>query len=280
MSFRYGNYQVRFGSPWSPAVKYLIIVNIAVYFLQGLTGFSIVRYFGLVPYAVLHGGAFWQLITYMFLHGSLLHVGFNMFALWMFGTQIESTWGTRRFLRYYFITGIGAGIVNVLFSAGSMIPTIGASGAIYGILLAYGLLFPNNLILLYFFIPMKAKYFVMLFAAMEVFMTVSYSSSDGIARYAHLGGMAVGLLYLKGPLWYRTLMGRTKEKQKTRKEAIQIKFDARHLTDIEAIRGEVDYLLDRISRVGYENLTEEEKSRLEEASRLLRLYSEDTEDLN
>ncbi len=280
MRFRYGNYQVRFGSPWTPAVKYLIIVNFGIYFLEGLTGISPVRAFGLVPYAVLHKGAFWQLVTYMFLHGGLLHVGFNMFALWMFGTQIESTWGTKRFLRYYFITGIGAGVVNVLFNTGSMIPTIGASGAIYGVLLAYGLLFPNNLILLYFFIPMKAKYFVMLFAAMEFFMTLSYSSADGIARYAHLGGMAVGLLYLKGPQWYRNLSGHAVQKRKQHREAIQIKFDARHLTDIEAIRGEVDYLLDRISRVGYENLTPEEKERLEEASRLLRLYSEDTEDLN
>ncbi len=215
----------------------------------------------------------------MFLHGGFMHVAFNMFALWMFGSQIERVWGTRKFVKYYFITGIGAGLINIAFSAGSTIPTIGASGAIFGLLLAYGVLFPNNVILLYFFIPMRAKYFVILFAALEFYMAKSYTA-DGVAHWAHLGGMAIGFLYLKALPMLRSASSEVSEKRKDRKGAIQVKLNAKKLTDLESIRSEVDYLLDRISRVGYDHLTDEEKERLEEASRLLRLHSEDSDELN
>ncbi|TKJ40754.1 rhomboid family intramembrane serine protease [candidate division LCP-89 bacterium B3_LCP] len=273
------SYSIGFGSPWTPAVKALIIINGAVYIAQEFLGFPSIRIFGLVPYDVLHKGAFWQLATYMFLHGGFMHVAFNMFALWMFGSQLERVWGTRQFVKYYFITGIGAGLINVAFSSGSLIPTIGASGAIFGLLLAYGVLFPNNTILLYFFIPMKAKYFVLLFAVLEFLMARSYTA-DGVAHFAHLGGMAVGLLYLKGRPLLRRMKGQAAEKRHEHKEAIQVKFDAQKLADIQSIRSEVDYLLGRVSRVGYDNLTEEERKRLEEASQLLRQYTEDKEDLN
>lgn len=275
----YRSFSFGFGNPWTPAVKVLIIVNAIVFLAQSLAGFPTPRAFGLVPYQILHKGAFWQLVTYMFLHGGLLHVAFNMFALWMFGSQLERVWGTRRFLRYYFITGIGAGLINVLFNASSLIPTIGASGAIFGLLLAYGVLFPNNLILLYFFIPIKAKYFVILFAALEFFMARSYAT-DGVAHFAHLGGMAVGFLYLKGLPLLKSLTDQISKKKKQKKEALQVKLHAEHLADIQSIRSEVDYLLDRINRVGYDNLTDEERERLEEASRLLRLYSEEPKDMN
>ncbi len=263
----------------TPAVKALIIINGFIYVAQELLALPLTPYFGLVPYAVLHKLTVWQLVTYMFLHGGFLHVAFNMFALWMFGSQIERVWGTREFVKYYFITGIGAGLINVAFNTGSIIPTIGASGAIFGLLLAYGILFPNNVILLYFFIPLKAKYFVMLFAGIEFLMARSYTA-DGVAHWAHLGGMAVGFLYLRALPLLRSASNRTQEKHREHKEAIKIKFDARKITDLEGIRSEVDYLLDRISRVGYENLTEEEKERLEEASRLLRIHSEDEDELN
>ncbi len=275
----YRSYSVRIGSPWTPAVKALIVINGAIFVMQELLMLPLVEYFGLVPFMVLHRGAIWQLVTYMFLHGGLMHVVFNMFALWMFGAQIERVWGTRKFVKYYFITGIGAGIINVMFSASSMVPTIGASGAIFGLLLAYALLFPNNVILLYFFIPMKAKYFVILFAGLEFLMARSYTS-DGIAHWAHLGGMLVGFLYLKAlPIFWST-KSQVDEKRTERKEAIQVQLHAKKLNDLEAIRSEVDYLLDRISRVGYESLTEEEKERLEEASRKLRSHTDDSEDLN
>ena len=279
MTNGYRRYSIGFGSPWTPAVKVLIIVNAAIWVVQEMLQLPLPYVFGLTPYEVLHKFAFWQLVTYMFLHGGFLHVGFNMFALWMFGSQIERVWGTKEFVRYYFITGIGAGLINVIFNSASLIPTIGASGAIFGVLLAYGVLFPNSVILLYFFIPIKAKYFVILFAGLEFLMARSYTA-DGVAHFAHLGGMAVGFLYLKGLPLLRSAAWRASRKSREKKEATQVKFAAKRLTDIQSIRSEVDYLLDRISRVGYENLTDEERERLEEASRLLRLYSEDSEDLN
>ncbi len=279
MNPTYRTHSYRIGTAWTPAVKMLIIVTGSIYLVQEFLGIPSVRAFGLVPYQVLHKAAFWQLVTYMFLHGGFWHVAFNMFALWMFGSQLERVWGRKEFLKYYFITGIGAGLINVAFSAGSNIPTIGASGAIFGLLLAYGVLFPNNVILLYFFIPMKAKYFVILFAVLEFMMARSYAA-DGIAHFAHLGGMAVGFLYLKGRPIFRALTSQASEKQQEKKEAMQVKLHAEHLADVQSIRSEVDYLLGRISRVGYDNLTEEEKERLEEASRLLRLYDNEEEDVN
>lgn len=275
----YKSYSLGFRNAWTPAVKMLIIANAAIFALQALTHLPPSNLFGLVPYRVVHDGWIWQLVTYMFLHGGLMHVGFNMLALWMFGTQLERVWGTREFLRYYFITGIGAGLINVAFNAGSPIPTIGASGAIFGLLLAYGVLFPNHLILLYFFIPIKAKYFVILFAALEFLMARSYTA-DGVAHFAHLGGMAVGLLYLKGAPYVRRMSWKLGKARRTQQEAKQVKLEARRMADLQAVRSEVDYLLDRISKVGYEKLTQQEKDRLEEASRLLRIYSEQPEDLN
>jgi membrane associated rhomboid family serine protease len=132
----------------------------------------------------------------MFLHGGLFHIGFNMLALWMFGTELESLWGTERFTRFYFITGIGAAICSTLVQWNSFIPTIGASGAIYGLLAAYGILFPDRMILLYFIIPIKAKYFVILMGLLAFWSSVTASGS-GVAHVAHLGGMLFGWLYLR-----------------------------------------------------------------------------------
>ncbi len=279
MSGEFRTSSIRFGTTWTPAVRVLILINGAIFVLQELLRISLAPVFGLVPNEVVRHIAVWQLITYMFLHGGFLHVAFNMFALWMFGSQLEQTWGTKRFVRYYFITGVGAGLINIAFNVGSSIPTIGASGAIFGLLLAYGVTFPNNLVLLYFFIPIKAKYFVMIFAALEFLMARSYTM-DGVAHFAHLGGMAIGLLYLKGGVLLHPLRSGFRRKRTEAREARQVKLEMRRLADIQAIRSEVDYLLGRISRVGYENLTEEEKARLEEASRLLRIYSEEPEDLS
>jgi membrane associated rhomboid family serine protease len=222
----------------------------------------------------------WQVFTYMFLHGGIWHVLFNMFALWMFGPQLERVWGSRGFLKYFFVTGAGAALINLAFNFGSTAPTIGASGAIFGLLVAYGLLFPENVILLYFLIPIKAKYFVLLFAGLELLMEFSSHSTDGVAHLAHLGGMAVGFLYLKSGSLVRPLSWKLSQSRRRQKEARQVKLEVRRLTDLQAIHSEVDYLLGRISRVGYENLTSEEKDRLEEASRLLRLHSNGEKDLS
>jgi membrane associated rhomboid family serine protease len=140
----------------------------------------------------------WQLVTYMFLHADLSHIFFNLFALWIFGQAIENLWGTKRFLMYYFLTGIGAAIIHMLVG-GYFTYTIGASGAVFGILLAFGMMFPNQYIILLFPpIPIKAKYFVGIYGAIELFSGLSRADS-GVAHFAHLGGLIVGFILIK--LW-------------------------------------------------------------------------------
>jgi membrane associated rhomboid family serine protease len=184
-------------------VKWLIIANVAVYlvyfFGSLINGAPIFRSLQLVPYDVIHG-EIWQLGTYLFLHSlaSPWHIVLNMLMLWMFGSSVEETWGTERFLRYYFICGVGAGICVVVANlafGNPLSPVIGASGAIYGLLLAFGMLFPEQEILLMFLFPIKAKYFVMIAAGM-VFLG-SFSLSGPVSDLAHLGGMVVGYIYFR-----------------------------------------------------------------------------------
>lgn len=138
----------------------------------------------------------WQLVSYMFLHASLGHIFFNLFALWMFGQAIENFWGTERFVVYYFLTGIGAALLH-MFIGGGGAPTLGASGAVYGILLAFGMMFPERPIMLLFPpIPIKAKYFVAIFGAIELISGLTRANS-GVAHFAHLGGMLIGFVLIK-----------------------------------------------------------------------------------
>jgi membrane associated rhomboid family serine protease len=190
---------------WSfpTGVKWLVITNVAVYlvyfFGSWMRGEPIFTSLELMPSAVIHG-ALWQLVTYLFLHSltSFSHILFNMLMLWMFGTPIEQTWGTRRFLQYYFVCGIGAGVCVVLVNLAFGSPyqrVLGASGAIYGLLLAFGMLFPNQTVLLSFLFPIKAKYMVMIFGAIA-FLS-SFQSGSTVSNLAHLGGMAFGFAYMK-----------------------------------------------------------------------------------
>lgn len=130
------------------------------------------------------------------MHGNLTHLFFNMFALWMFGNTMENIWGTKRFLVYYLACGLGAGLLTLLIPGAAL--TVGASAAVYGLLLAFGLTFPNDYIYLYFLVPIKAKWFVIGYAVIELFE--GFFINDGIAHFAHLGGMLVGLLLI---LWWR-----------------------------------------------------------------------------
>ncbi len=144
----------------------------------------------------------WQLVTYSFLHGDLGHLFFNMFALWMFGVQIENVWGSHRFGVYYFACVIGAGLIQLLVMWGVPIPTLGASGGVFGILLAFGMLFPNQPIYLYFLLPIKAKWLVIGYGVLELWAAVT-GTQAGVANFAHLGGMLFGLLlilYWRGKL--------------------------------------------------------------------------------
>src|SRR5262245_31831808 len=202
MSSRFRSRYEGFGfRGWTPAVKILIIACVIAFFLQifdrGSGGPSFTQKFGLTPALVTHNFYLWQLVTYIFLHdtGQLFHILFNMLGLWMFGSELESLWGTRQFTKFFFICGIGAGLLTVLLSPNGLATTIGASGAIYGILAAYGILFPNRIIIFMIF-PIPAKWFVLMLGAMA-FLS-SFTESNGVANVAHLGGMLCGLLYLKG----------------------------------------------------------------------------------
>ncbi len=189
--------------PVTPAVKVLLVANVAMFVGTQLVP-ALVAPLALTPSEVVRHGAVWQLATYLFLHSGIFHILFNMLTLWMFGVELERMWGTPFFTRYYFVTGIGAGVVTV---AASFLPfpataamfdamTMGASGAIYGLLLAYGLYFPNRPIYLYFLFQVPAKYFVMIIGAIALFSSLNESGGN-LAHVAHLGGLVVGYVYLK-----------------------------------------------------------------------------------
>jgi membrane associated rhomboid family serine protease len=178
----------------------LLVANGIVFALQQLSPRFMVINFGLWPAGV-PGSPFmpWQLITYGFLHGNLTHIFFNMFGLWMFGRELEMLMGQNRFLIYFFTCVVGAGIVQLIVagSAGGLYPTVGASGGVFGILLAYGMAFPNRMVMLMFPpIPMKAKYFVICYGLLELYLGVS-GGAPGVANFAHLGGMLFGFLLLR-----------------------------------------------------------------------------------
>jgi membrane associated rhomboid family serine protease len=193
-----------FGGPATRTVKTLIIANLSVYVLQVifhlLGNHYIDLHFGLVPMLVTNQFMVWQFVTYMFLHGDPFHIFFNMLTLYMFGNELERYWGTKRFVNYYFITGIGAGVCSWLVSMQSLAVIIGASGAIYGLLLAYGLSYPNRIVYVNFLLPIKVKWLVLIMGAIQFIYSISGSES-GVASIAHLGGMLVGYLFLKGKDW-------------------------------------------------------------------------------
>jgi membrane associated rhomboid family serine protease len=196
--------------PFTRWVKRLIIICAAVYFVQVVLGAvapqlarDVEVYLGLVPFAVLHYGMVWQLATYSFLHGSVSHVLLNMLTLWMFGSQEEQDWGSRKFLEFYFFCVIGAALVTVAVSytglpgASPLVPTIGASGGIYGLLIAFGMLYGDREILLFPFpFSIKAKYLVGIIIFVVVIATFQ-PSQGGVANFAHLGGLLFGFLYIK-----------------------------------------------------------------------------------
>jgi membrane associated rhomboid family serine protease len=254
---------------FSGVVRVLILVNVAVSVVQFLIGRldpdlynRINFFFGLVPSLVLKRYYVWQLVTYMFLHGSFFHLLLNMFILWMFGAEVESRWGKAEFLRYYFLTGIGAGVVYILARFNSPIPTIGASGAVYGLLLAFGMVFPNRYVYLYFFLPIKAKFLVLIFGAIE-FISAFTRADSGIAHFAHLGGLLFGFLYLKflkgrGRFWRRLVFVDRKDRD------VDVEIDDTEFED------KVNNVLRKLSKVGLDGLTPYERDILEEARKRYR----------
>lgn len=269
-------------------VKNLLIINVVFYLAtwaaQAAWHFDLSDYLGL-HYIGASGFRPYQFVTYMFMHGGFAHLFFNMFALWMFGNSIENVWGPKRFLIFYFVCGIGAGLTQELVQyiqlsdivenyqyvrMGNrsipvdeylnMLTTVGASGAVYGILLAFGMMWPNSRIYIYFAIPIKAKWFVIIYGLIELFS--GFSSVDNVAHFAHVGGMLFGLGLI---LYWRYKAG-------TWQPRFNIKFNKN--SDFESSRPKSDWdynkeraeddrrtdeILDKISKGGYDSLTKEEK---------------------
>jgi membrane associated rhomboid family serine protease len=182
--------------PLPPATQALLLTNVAIYFLTQLLGPGLFSTFALWPLG--HGFWPWQVVSYGFLHFDFNHLFFNMLGLWMFGGELEQVWGQKRFLVFYFASVIAAALTQLLvnFLLGSGAPTVGASGGLFGLLLAFAMIFPNRIILLFFVIPMKAKWLVALYGAIELYQGV-YVLNSGVAHFAHLGGMLSGLLTLR-----------------------------------------------------------------------------------
>lgn len=291
-----------------PVIKNLLIINGIVFFAQllldnisfgGLPGWYVVnKWFALNPISGndLNGQPFnfqiWQLITYQFMHGGFGHIFFNMFALWMFGGSIEDIFGSKKFLIFYLLAGISAGlfqlfITPILGASGAV--TIGASGSIFGVLIAYAMFFPDNLIFLYFLIPIKAKYLIGFLVVIEFFAVDSASS--GVAHLAHLGGAFFAFLYImfdknsyvslksvfKKSYFYKSNsnkdffknpFGNTSQNKSDVEDA---KFyDLNKKEDAEVSQAEIDKILDKISQSGYQNLTDREKQILFQASKKMK----------
>ena len=247
------------------AIKILVSVNFGIFVLQTISNAEALFFplFGLVPKMVWSELMIWQPITYLFFHGGIWHVLINMFVLWMFGSELERIWGKHRFLKFYFMTGIGSGLITMFFSLKSMTPIVGASGAVYGVLLAYGLTYPNRQIYLYGIIPIKSIWFV-IGIGFIAFMS-SFNNLSQVSHITHLSGMLIGYLMLKRPFHWRTfwfsIRKKTLEYQVLQKE--------KKLSHIQKIEHDVDIILDKINREGFDKLSKDEQDQLYKGSRSL-----------
>jgi membrane associated rhomboid family serine protease len=255
-----------------PAIKNIIFINAIVFVMQlinpSLDYFLRVN-FALMPNQVIGEFKIWQMVTWLFLHAGFMHLFFNMFALWMFGAELERAWGSKDFLKFYFITGIGSGVFVTLFSS---YPTIGASGAVFGIMVAFAMRFPDAMMIFPF--PMKVKYYVMGLAALEFISTINNAQS-AISHIAHLGGAVIAYVYLR--YWNQFDYIKTDIQnffRKTKNKTGKMRYNKGGGDKTEYYRKIVDELLDKINRVGYLNLTDAEKKDLEEGSRYLREQDE------
>ncbi len=295
-----------------PVIKKLLIINGIVFFIQilaqsmrfgGIPGeLYLNKFFALVPlsgidYSMGNGDTFsmiflpWQLITYQFMHGGFWHIAMNMFILWMFGMEIENYWGSKKFLIFYLLAGVVGGLLHLVaspFVSGGA-PTIGASGAVYGVMVAFAMFFPDRYIYIYFLLPVKAKYLVVI---LMVFEFMSVESMDLVAHLVHIGGAASAVIFILLDRKYhfnfdRLFSGAAKSsssssgsdfnfKQTFRRpfkkeggveEAKFYEINSQSKSDEAIDQGEIDRILDKISQSGYQNLTEKEKRILFEASK-------------
>jgi membrane associated rhomboid family serine protease len=243
----------------SPVIKILLIVNAVIYLTQALVSNRIDLLFGLTPsrFFAEFPNLLFQPLTYMFLHGGFGHVFFNMFALWMFGTEIEYAWGSKRFSRFYLLAGLTGAILTLALQPGLAIPVVGASAAIYGVLVAYWFMFPDRFLYIYFLFPVKVKW------AIPGFMILGFLfGGSNVAHFAHLGGALFGLVYIKMDWRWLKLGSWWRRMSYERKEA---KFEKKRLKAEETMK-RVDEILDKINEVGIENISPEDRKFLEEAS--------------
>jgi len=222
-----------------------------------------------------------QYITYMFTHVNFTHILFNMFAAYMFGITLERVWGPKRYLFFYLFTGVGAGLIQtlVIYFTGEAALTIGASGAVFGILLAFGMMYPNvPLYIMFIPIPIKAKYLVIGYGLLELSLGFAGRSGDNVAHFAHLGGMLFGIILIlywnhqekrgRGS-WWKSFSNKFKKKPSVYKNDYQTRFDLEYGYNAKKneATAEIDAILEKIKRSGYDGLTKEEKQKLFDASK-------------
>ena len=247
-------------------VKLLVIINIVVFVLTALSGQRSILFssFGLVPSNVWSNFKVWQLFTYLFVHGGFLHIFFNMFVLWMFGKDLEMQWGKNEFLLFYFTCGIGAGLMTVLFSVNSIVPIVGASGAIYGLLVAYGFTYPNRMVYLYGLFPLKVKYMVLGLGVIAFFASLSANQSN-VSHITHLSGMIIGVLYIYFIFNWKNIK---MEYYRLRLKNLKQKTSAQNDEEV-LMKKKVDEILDKLNASGWDSLTEQEEKYLTRASKQL-----------
>ena len=247
------------------AIKVLISINFGIFILQTLSGSETLFFplFGLVPKLVWSDSMIWQPFTYLFFHGGIWHVLINMFVLWMFGSELERLWGRNQFLKFYFITGVGSGLVTMLFSLKSMTPIVGASGAVYGVLLGYGLTYPNRTVYLYGIIPIKSIWFV-LGIGLIAFMS-SFDNMSPVSHITHLSGMIIGYVMLKNPIHLSGLLFQLRKKTLEYK----IQKEEKRLSQQFQVERDINQILDKINQEGFDSLTQDEQSRLYKGSHSL-----------
>ena len=247
------------------AIKVLISINFVIFILQTLSKSEALFFplFGLVPKLVWSEKMIWQPVTYLFFHGGIWHVLINMFVLWMFGSELERFWGKNHFLKFYFITGVGSGLVTMLVNIQSITPVVGASGAVYGVLLAYGLTYPNRTVYLYGIIPIKSLWFV-LGIGFIAFMS-SFDNMSQVSHVTHLSGMLIGYVMLKKPIKLKGLWFQLRKKTLE----YQIQREEKELSKNFIVEQDINQILDKINQEGFDSLTDEEQDRLYKGSQSL-----------
>jgi membrane associated rhomboid family serine protease len=259
-SYYSSDMRLDFGFPLTTGVKRLMLATAGCFLLQNLAGGRLDALFGLVAGAAVGRLMLWQFATYLFLHAGAMHLLFNMFALWMLGRDVEAALGTRRFVIFYFLCGIGAGVCAYAFYPPPAV-IMGASGAVFGVMTAFAMLYPDRVLtlLVFFVIPvqMKAKYMVMILAGIELLFVISNPYGGGIANFAHLGGALCGYLLMR----WSGLCGESRGGGGWRPGVFHARVTG------EGQSPDVDEVLDKISRHGLGSLTEEEKELLRRASR-------------